>query len=232
VASRALNLKVRVAMLRTRQYRPKLALFWSICHLHFSPVLCSVSCYAKPAALLSRPGHLGNVGFLPSTHAIPKDIDMMRLRESLHEAKEQIIHLNEDLLDAQAAQERANHALKMKDGQLLSATESLKTLRAELEAHQIREHELYSSVLQQKDEIDRLKNALNSLQAQVQADAQIYAAELFEEMRSDWDANKIIEMAHEKALRDHRVAELQSQVTFDHCNFELWSCVHLLQNLC
>jgi hypothetical protein len=178
----------------------------------FSPVYCSVSCYAKPAALHSKTGHLGNIGFLPSTHIIPKDIDMMRLRESLHDAKEQIVHLNEDLLDAQAAQERANHALKMKDGQLLSATESLKTLRAELESHQIREHELYSSVLQQKDEIDRLKNALDSMKDQVRAHAQIYAAEMFEEMRSDWDANNIIEMAHKKAVRDRCVAELQSQV--------------------
>ena len=165
----------------------------------------SISYYTKPT-ILHPTG-----GIHPSHHVV-KDHDVARLRENLQEARDQIAHLNEDLLDAQAAQERANHALKMKDGQLYSATESLKTLRAEVESQKKRENALYSTILEQKGEIDRLHSALGSLEDQIRTDAHTYAAEMFEEMRSDWDANKVIEIANEKALRERCVNELQAQV--------------------
>jgi hypothetical protein len=196
-----------IVMIRAvRGYQLGMLLFVVLLSM-FSHVWGSISCYTKPAALHS------NAGLHPSALHFLKDNDGVRMRENLQEAREQITLLTEDLLDAQAAQERANHALKMKDGQLFSATESLKTLRAEVESQKKRENELYATILQQKNEIDRLQSALGSLEDQMRVDAHTYAAEMFEEMRSDWDANKIIEFANEKALREQCVNELQGQVS-------------------
>ena len=183
------------------------------CILLLSAGLCfgSVSFYPKSTVMHGQAGYVGSSTIhQPLTHNT-KENEVLRLRELIHEAREQNAHLNEDLLDAQAAQQRANHALKMKDGQLLSATESLKTLRAELESQKKRENSLYATILEQKGEIERLQSALASLEDQFRGEAHAYAAEIFEEMRSDWDANKVIELANEKALREQCVADLQAQ---------------------
>eukprot|EP00287_Rhodomonas_sp_CCMP768_P015915 CAMPEP_0196759846 /NCGR_PEP_ID=MMETSP1091-20130531/104908_1 /TAXON_ID=302021 /ORGANISM="Rhodomonas sp., Strain CCMP768" /LENGTH=720 /DNA_ID=CAMNT_0042108707 /DNA_START=162 /DNA_END=2320 /DNA_ORIENTATION=+ len=136
--------------------------------------------------------------------------EVMRLRSLLSEAEEDVNTLNEDLIDAKQAQKRANTALEAKDRKLISVTEELDQLR-KTGVQQPQPSEATGELQSLMEE--RGWRTEKDLEDYIQSQAQVHATELVEDMRTEWEANRVIEMAKEKEERDRAVSELASELT-------------------
>ena len=160
-------------------------------------------------------------------HAAEDKSEVKRLRLMLTEAEEDVEVLNDRLIDARQAQERANHALKDKDERLANLMQQLATLdatRAELRGLKAsRKTEISSAVQPMRNEIARiqmqaevLSKTVLLLQGQLheseQTNEQLRLEEdnirsHFEAERSQFEAEHIIELVSAKeayllAVRD------------------------------
>lgn len=134
--------------------------------------------------------------------------EVLRLRSFLCEAEEDVHHLSEDLIDAKQAQQRANQALKAKDQKLSLVAEELDQLKKS-QSKPINGEE--QSELQRCLQKKGLRTE-KALEEHILGQALSQATEMVEEMRAEWEANGVIEVAKAREEGERKARGLQQQL--------------------
>lgn len=142
-----------------------------------------------------------------------------RLRSILTEAETEVAGLCEDLLDARAAQGRANAALQSKDEKIASSELKLSDLREtserdrEAKARDGAVSESHSAQLNELREklaalVQRERASDERMQAQAEELAEEMVLQMREELEAELEASRMIELASEKQEAAHNLAQV------------------------
>jgi uncharacterized coiled-coil protein SlyX len=165
--------------------------------------------------------------------------EVKRLRQMMSQAEQNVEILNDRLVDAKQAQERANLALKDKDDRLAAITKELEAAAAHNEEikseHALVVQQLHSQLDRMREQVETLTKKVMELQGQLhesedrrEQDRLMFQRQLAEEQllmenfRSESEANHIIELLQEReACQMARQAQQAERAVRHKLEFEL-----------